>query len=130
MMALLPAIPVKAAVGIDTVTFYDGAPLANVRKGHKLEIIGSGVTAGATLNVYWDDAFKDARKAAFKKAKGESIGAGAAVSEAASSASAEDKETLAKELLEIQTGKRGDARSPENVKRRKEIREKLASKGH
>jgi len=73
------------------------------------------------------DAFKDVRKAAFKKAKGESIGAGAAVTEPAANASSDDKETLAKELLDIQTGKRGDARSPDNVKRRKEIREKLRS---
>lgn len=74
----------------------------------------------------WDDAFKDVRRAAFKKAKGESIGAGAVVSEATTGAKAEDAEGLARELSEIQAGRRGSPTSPENAKRRKEIRAQLA----
>jgi len=59
IMSFVPLVQVRAAVTITDVTFYNGDALANVRKGHKLEVTGSGVTAGATVNVYWDDAFKE-----------------------------------------------------------------------
>ena len=72
----------------------------------------------------WDDAFKDVRKAAFKKAKGESIGAGAVVSEPGTSASSDDTDELAKELSELQNSNLSD---PKNKKRRAEIKAKLAA---
>jgi len=75
----------------------------------------------------WDDAFKDARKAAFKKAKGESITPAATVAEPGAGASRAD-EDLARELLSIQNGERGSPISPENKKRRAEIKAKLAAK--
>lgn len=72
----------------------------------------------------WDDAFKDAKKAAWKKAKGESIGAGAVVTEAGATASSDDVEDLAKELAKLQ---KGDIHNSDNKKRRAEIRAKLAA---
>jgi hypothetical protein len=72
----------------------------------------------------WDDAFKDAKKAAWKKAKGESIGAGAVVTEAGATASADDVEDLARELNQLQKGNISD---PNNKKRRAEIKAKLAA---
>jgi hypothetical protein len=72
----------------------------------------------------WDDAFKDAKKAAWKKAKGESIGAGAVVTEAGATASTDDVEDLAKELNQLQKGNISD---PNNKKRRAEIKAKLAA---
>ena len=75
----------------------------------------------------WEDAFKDARKAAFKKAKGEKIGAGAVVSESGVGVTSATEDELARELRDIQEGRRGSAISPENKKRRAEIRAQLAS---
>lgn len=74
-----------------------------------------------------DDAFKDARRAAFKKAKGEKIGAGATVTEQATPVKPESEEGLSQELADILTGKHGSATSEENQKRRKEIRAQLAA---
>jgi len=70
----------------------------------------------------WEAAEKDARKAAFKKAKGESIGAGAVVTEAGQSSSESDEGALTAELAQLQDGNLSD---PKNKKRRAEIRAKL-----
>lgn len=75
----------------------------------------------------WDDAFKDAKKAAWKKAKQANIGAGAVASSPGASAPSKDDEALAKELADIQAGKQGSPVSPENKKRRAEIKAKLAA---
>ena len=75
----------------------------------------------------WEDAFKDARKAAFKKAKGEKIGAGAVVSESGVGVTSATEDELARELRDIQEGRRGSAISPENKKRRAELKAQLAS---
>jgi hypothetical protein len=59
MMALVPLVPVQAAITMNPYTGKDGGALPELRKGSKIEITGGGVTAGATVNVYWDDAFKE-----------------------------------------------------------------------
>src|SRR3990167_3997637 len=75
----------------------------------------------------WDEAKKDMRKAAFKKAKGEKIGAGAVVSESGVGVTSATEDELARELRDIQEGRRGSAISPENKKRRAELKAQLAS---
>ena len=75
----------------------------------------------------WEDAFRDARKAAFKKAKGEKIGAGAVVFESGVGVTSATEDELARELRDIQEGRRGSAISPENKKRRAELKAQLAS---
>jgi hypothetical protein len=59
MMALVPLVPVHAALTMNAPTGKHGAALPELRKGSKIEVTGGGVTAGATVNVYWDDAFKE-----------------------------------------------------------------------
>jgi len=73
----------------------------------------------------WDEAKADVRKAALKKAKGQSIGSGAVVPEAGSGGGQEDEAELTRQLQAIQAG--GNAYSPENKKKRAEIKAKLAS---
>jgi hypothetical protein len=58
MMALVPIVSVKA-ITMDAYTGKEGGALPELRKGSVIEITGGGVTAGATVNVYWDDAFKE-----------------------------------------------------------------------
>jgi hypothetical protein len=62
MMALVPLVPVHAAVSITAVGFADKPQpyyVGNVHKGDTLNVTGVGVTAGATINIYWDNAFKE-----------------------------------------------------------------------
>jgi len=75
----------------------------------------------------YEAAYKDARKAAWKKAKQANIGAGAVSVQPGSSVSSVDDEDLTKELAAIQAGKRGSPSSPENKTRRAEIKAKLAA---
>jgi len=58
MMALVPLIPVQA-ISVDTFTGKNSTALPTIRKGSVVEVHGSGVTAGATVNIYWDNAFKE-----------------------------------------------------------------------
>jgi len=61
MMALIPAVSVNAAITLDPITAKNDGTLTagNIRKGYVVEVSGSGVTGGATINIYWDNAFKE-----------------------------------------------------------------------
>ena len=85
-----------------------------------------GIWNGKRYTTY-EDAYKDARKAAWKKAKQANIGAGAVAAQPGASVASLDVEDLAKELAAIQEGKRGSPISPENKTRRAEIKAKLAA---
>jgi len=67
IMTLVPLVPIHADVGIYELQEYDDDPLVeawvtlsgNVQKGDEIRVYGYGVTAGATVNVYWDNAMKE-----------------------------------------------------------------------
>jgi len=59
LMTLAPLVPVKAALTMNPYTGINGGALPELRKGNTIEVTGGGVTAGATVNVYWDNAFKE-----------------------------------------------------------------------
>ncbi len=73
LMALMPIVPVHAAIGIDMIVDEDGMVVSDVQKGDELTINGTGVTSGATVNIYWDivqETFSDGEgKIATGKAK-------------------------------------------------------------
>ena len=52
MMTLAPLVPVHAITLNDLTN-------PNVKKGDKITVTGGGVTAGATVNIYWDNAMKE-----------------------------------------------------------------------
>jgi len=64
MMGLVPIVSVKAAITADQIDYFDDPDwvlnyLSPVLKGDTIRIVGTGVTAGATVNVYWDNALKE-----------------------------------------------------------------------
>jgi len=54
LMALVPIVPVNASIDIVKIVDEDGGVATNVQRGDTLTINGTGVTSGATVNVYWD----------------------------------------------------------------------------
>ncbi|MFH2110707.1 MAG: IPT/TIG domain-containing protein [Candidatus Bathyarchaeota archaeon] len=44
---------------MNAYTGKKGGALPELRKGSVIEVTGGGVTAGATINLYWDNAFKE-----------------------------------------------------------------------
>jgi len=60
IIGLIPTVS-AAEIDIDTVRKWNSTAktwdtFTTVRKGNKLQVIGNGVTAGATVNGYWDNA--------------------------------------------------------------------------
>jgi len=56
LMALVPIVPVNAAIDMTDIEIEGaGANFGDaVQKGDEITVIGSGVTSGATVNIYWD----------------------------------------------------------------------------
>jgi len=65
MMALVPFVPIHAAaITADQIDIYVDPDwtehwLLSIQKGDTIRIVGHDVTAGATVNAYWDNAMKE-----------------------------------------------------------------------
>jgi len=64
MMTLVPIVSVHAAISADQIDYFDDPDwlldyALPVLKGDTIRIVGTGVTAGATVNAYWDNALKE-----------------------------------------------------------------------
>jgi hypothetical protein len=71
------------------------------------------------------DAFRDVEAYAWKKARQATVTPAAAAAPSGGSPASKDEAALTAELADIQAGKRGSPTSPENKKRREEIRQQL-----
>jgi len=63
-MGLMPIVSVHAAIGVTQIDYFDDPDwlldyVLPLLKGDTIRVVGTGVTAGATVNVYWDNALKE-----------------------------------------------------------------------
>jgi len=65
IMGLIPVVSVHATIEANKIQMYDSDTKSwsdwdePVKKGDIIRIVGDGVTAGATVDVYWDNAMKE-----------------------------------------------------------------------